>query len=110
VYALITVLIVTGLYTFIYVVMPTNLGPYAAAYQALFGLKMLLALGVFFIASALPGRTAAFAFMRRNVKAWLTALVLMLLVILMLANGLRTLRDQAQAYQLAHAAAMPAGR
>ena len=39
----------------------------------LFGVKFLAALGVFFIASALTGRTAALAGMRRNANSWMVA-------------------------------------
>lgn len=40
-------------------------------YNALLGIKILLALAVFFIASALVGRSAAFEGMRRNPRRWL---------------------------------------
>ena len=97
---MIAVFILTGIYMFVFIVLPTNLGPYKAAYHALFGLKMLLALVVFFLASVLPGRAPAFEFLRKNLKASLTTLILLLLLILMFAIALHTLRDQAMAYQL----------
>ncbi len=51
-------------------------------YHPLFGLKFLLALGIFYIASSLAGRSAATAKFRENAKTWLTVnLVLGILVI-----------------------------
>jgi hypothetical protein len=42
-----------------------------ALYHALLGTKIILALVVFFIASALVGRSAAFEGMRQNPRRWL---------------------------------------
>ena len=50
-------------------------------YQALVGTKMLLALGVFFLASALVGRSAKFEGMRQNRTKWLKIMVLLAAVI-----------------------------
>ena len=95
VYGLIGVFILTGLYTFVYVVLPTPLGRYRALYHGIFGMKMVLALGAFFIASALPGRTKGLAFMRAQGKLWLGVLVGLMLAILLLANVLHGLRQAA---------------
>ncbi len=50
-------------------------------YHALVGTKMLLALGVFFLASALVGRSAKFEGMRQNRSKWLKIMVLLAAVI-----------------------------
>jgi len=95
VHALITLFILSGLYTFFYVVLPMDLGRWKALYHALFGLKMMLSLVIFFLASVLPGRSQAFAFIRAKSKFYLSAMLVMLFVVLMLANGLRAIRDRA---------------
>jgi uncharacterized membrane protein len=63
-----------------------------ALYSALLGTKILLALIVFFIASALVGRSAAFESMRRNARKWL--LINLLLAGLIVAiSGFLKVRD-----------------
>jgi hypothetical protein len=94
VYIVITLFILSGLYTFVFVVMPLNLGRWRAPYHALFGLKMVLALGIFFLASVLPGRMPGFEFIRARSKFYLSVLLVMLFVVLMLASGLRMIRDR----------------
>jgi uncharacterized membrane protein len=60
--------------------------PNARLYQMLFGVKLVLALGVFFIASAVTGRSAAFARFREKAKFWI-ALNLLLGVIIVCISG-----------------------
>lgn len=95
VYAIITLFILTGLYTFIYVILPLPLGELKPMYHSLFGLKMILSVTIFFLASALAGRTQAMAFIRAKAKTYLALMFFLLLVTLMLANTLRALRDEA---------------
>ena len=52
-----------------------------ALYHALVGIKILLALGVFFIASVLVGRSPAFEGMRQNRPKWLKIIVILATVI-----------------------------
>jgi uncharacterized membrane protein len=100
VYLVITLFLISGTYNFTTIILgwgtgnPWPLGQYKAAYQALFGLKVMLALWVFFLASALAGRSKAFAFMRSNARLWLTVLIVSLLVIIMISNSLRAIRDK----------------
>jgi uncharacterized membrane protein len=82
--AAILFLIVSGLWNFLTI----NASFKAAGlkipplYHPLFGVKFLLALGIFYIASSLAGRSAATAKFRENAKFWLTVnLVLGILVI-----------------------------
>ena len=85
VYLLITLFILTGLYLFL---VPTRVnGVLVTArwkdfsprdksiYHAIFGIKMIAALGIFFLASALAGRTKALAPIRKNRKIFLTLLL-----------------------------------
>lgn len=89
----ITLFLLTGFYNY-FRAMPLHRGD--GLYHALIGTKMLLALGVFFIASALVGRSARLEGMRQRRGAWLRALVLLALVIVAISGFLKV-RTNAQA-------------
>lgn len=61
-------ILVSGLYNFIMYRMSDENLP--SAYHMIFGIKVLLALGVFFLAEALNGKSAAFAPLRANLRKW----------------------------------------
>ena len=63
------VLILTGFYNYIEVMIPQHKGD--KIYHMLMGIKILLAFVVFFYASALAGRAKAFEGIRRNGKFWM---------------------------------------
>ena len=63
-----------------------------ALYHALLGTKIILALAVFFIASALVGRSAAFEGMRRNPRRWLMV-NLLLAGVIVAVSGFLKVRD-----------------
>ena len=58
-------------------------------YHALFGLKFLLAMVVFFIASALVGRSKGLAPMRQKPRLWLNINVALAVIIVMIGGGMR---------------------
>jgi uncharacterized membrane protein len=58
-------------------------------YHMLMGIKMLLALGVFFLASALTGRSEGLAAVRRDAKKWLTVLIVLASVVVAIAGFLK---------------------
>jgi len=58
-------------------------------YHAVFGIKVLLALVVFFLASVLTGKSETFAGMRRNAKFWMAVNVVLAIVIICLSGVLR---------------------
>ena len=58
-------------------------------YHLLFGIKVMIALAMFFISSALAGRSAALAGMRTNAKMWIGVLVLMGLAIVGISGVMR---------------------
>lgn len=58
-------------------------------YNALLGIKILLALVVFFIAEALVGKSAAFEGMRRNPRRWLLVNLLLAGVIVAMSGFLK---------------------
>ena len=75
--------LVTGFYNY-FRQMPNHKGD--GLYHALVGTKILLALGVFFIASALVGRSRAFDRMRANRATWLTTIVLLAAIIVAISG------------------------
>ena len=58
-------------------------------YHPLFGVKFLLALGVFFIASSLAGRSGATEKFRRNRRYWLSVNLLLSVIIVCISGVLR---------------------
>ena len=78
VHAGILLFLVTGFYNF-YRQLPNHKGD--GLYHALVGTKILLALGLFFIASALVGRSAAFESIRASRAKWLKIMVLLAAII-----------------------------
>lgn len=78
VHAGILLFLVTGFYNY-FQQMPKHKGD--GLYHALVGTKILLALGLFFIASALVGRSKAFESMRASRARWLKIMVLLAAII-----------------------------
>jgi uncharacterized membrane protein len=62
----------------------------AKLYHMVFGIKSLLALVIFFIASALVGRAKAFEPIRKNAKMWLTLNVILAMIVVALSGVLRS--------------------
>jgi uncharacterized membrane protein len=91
-------LLVSGLYNFVVIAkqLPdTSKG----LYHGLFGVKFLLAMAIFFVASALAGRSEAFANMRQNARTWLTINLVMAVVLVCISGFLRTIPRQTAASQ-----------
>ena len=61
--------------------------PHATAYHLLFAVKFVAAMGVFFLASALTGKSPAFASLRNRPGIWLS-LVAGLGVLVILISGI----------------------
>ena len=62
---------------------------YSGLYNAVFGVKFLLAMAIFFIASALAGRGEATQKFRQNAKWWMTVNVILALTVVALSGVLR---------------------
>ena len=58
-------------------------------YNILFGIKVVLALAVFFLASAMTGRSEALAKFRENLKLWITVNLLLGILIVCIAGQMR---------------------
>lgn len=85
----IVLILVSGLTNFMKYRMPQEDLP--SVYQAFFGIKVLLALGVFFLAEALNGNGAAFAPLRQNLGRWVGVTAAMGIAIVLLSGVLRAL-------------------
>jgi len=79
VHAGIVLFLVSGFYNYLVVQAPLHEGQ--KLYHPLIGTKILLSLGIFFIASALVGRSKTFEGMRRNSKLWQSVLLLLAAVV-----------------------------
>lgn len=60
-------------------------------YHALLGIKILLALTLFFLAIAITGRNLAFAKLRQNRAAWLLVNIALAGVIVLISNVLKSI-------------------
>ena len=85
----IAVLLATGLYNFIMITKTYDLK--GTPYHAIFGVKFLLALAIFFLASVLVGRSEMAQRARQNAGKWLTILTACCLILLALSSVLKNL-------------------
>ena len=103
VYILITLFILTGSFNF-FVETRNNAGELITArwkgfidendkrlYHMLFGIKVLAAFIIFFLASALAGRSATFAPLRKNARVTISLLLLLALLVVICSTLLRFL-------------------
>lgn len=65
-------------------------------YHPLFGVKFLLALPIFFIASLLTGRTALADKIRQNAKMWLTVNLILATLVVAIGSTMRSLSFERQ--------------
>jgi uncharacterized membrane protein len=84
-------LLVSGLYTFLVIKRGQIATEAKFLYNMLFGIKFLIALVIFFIASALAGRSAAFDGIRKNARFWLTLNMVLGITVVCMSGVLRAL-------------------
>jgi uncharacterized membrane protein len=82
----IALFLITGFYNYFRAI-PLHRGD--GLYHAMMGIKMLLALGVFFLAAAMVGRSARLESMRKNRATWLPVLVIVAVVIVAISGFLK---------------------
>lgn len=87
--ACIALLLVSGIANFVLYQAPVHKGQ--SLYHALFGIKFLAALIVFFLASALSGRSPALAPIRANSRFYVGVAATAVIVILLLSGVLRSI-------------------
>ncbi|WP_199756807.1 hypothetical protein [Tautonia sociabilis] len=93
VFAGIALFLLSGLYNYLAVSLPRHRGD--GLYHGLMGLKILLALAVFFLASALAGRSKAFEGIRRANRNWLSVTLVLGFAIVALSGFLKVARPGA---------------
>ena len=101
----IVVLLLTGFTNFVMLALPPKIKP--MPYHAVFGVKFLLALFVFFIASVLVGRGNGLAGMRKQRAKWLGVLLAAAAAIVLISGFLGQIRT-GQAHAATHPSAIPA--
>ncbi|HVX86730.1 MAG TPA: hypothetical protein VH253_18250 [Phycisphaerae bacterium] len=104
VYLLITLFLISGLYTFLVpvrvngVLITSRWRDFGESdkrlYHMIFGFKMIAAFGIFFLASALAGRTKTFAGIRAKRKTFIAVLLLLAAGLLVCSTWLRYLPTQ----------------
>jgi len=88
--AMIGLLLITGFYNYLAVAIPQyRESPVKGLYHGLMGTKILLSLGIFFIVSALVGRSVAFEPMRLQSRKWMTITIVLATVVVGIAGYLK---------------------
>jgi uncharacterized membrane protein len=80
-------LILSGLYNFMITITQFRVPPW---YQLVFGIKFMVAMAIFSIASLLVGRTSAAEAFRKNAKTWLNVNIALAVLVVCLSGVLRT--------------------
>jgi uncharacterized membrane protein len=83
----IALFLLSGFYNYLAVAVPKHHGD--GVYHAWMGVKIILAFGVFFLASVLVGRSARFEPLRRERKKWLLLLIVLAFLIVLIASYLK---------------------
>lgn len=102
----IALLLITGFYNFVVLAMPPKVDP--VPYHPIFGLKFFAALGVFFIASALVGRSPGLEKMRAARAKWLSRLLVLAGIIVLISGVLMQIRTAPKSAP--HVALMPSAQ
>lgn len=89
VHTCIALFLISGFYNYLLITRLQHEGQ--PLYHALFGIKFLLALGVFFLAIALTSQGRLFADLRARARYWLGILVAVALVIILISGFMRTM-------------------
>lgn len=90
VHTLIGLLLISGLYTMI-----VKIKSMPPLWHALFGVKFLLAMAIFFIASVLVGRSAGMAKVREQRPFWLVVVIVMATIVVLISSVMRFISPKA---------------
>lgn len=88
VHTCIALFLISGLYNYLVIQRPQHEGQ--ALYHALFGVKFLLALAVFYLALALTASGAFGSSLRRRAAYWLAMLVALAVIVVLISGYMRT--------------------
>ncbi len=83
-------LLLSGLYNIGMIEAKTTAGAVYAWYRPLFGIKFILAMVMFVLASLLTGRTAAADKLRQNARFWMNVNILLAVAVVCISGVLRT--------------------
>lgn len=86
----IALLLISGLYNIAMIEMNTTVGKDYRWYRPLFGVKFLIAMVIFALASLLSGRTAAAQKIRQNAKFWMNLNIVLAVILVCISGFLRT--------------------
>jgi uncharacterized membrane protein len=92
----ITILLISGLVSFFNIrrqFIGAGYEKLPPLYNMLFGIKFLLALGIFFIASALAGRSRALEKFRENARLWMTVNLVLAVLVICISGVLRAMHS-----------------
>ena len=92
VHACVAILFLTGALNFLLMALPPKIKP--MPYHAIFGVKFVAAMGVFFIASVLVSRGRGLAKMRAGRARWLTVLIALGAFIVLVSGVLNQVRTR----------------
>ena len=90
VHGCIALLLVTGGLNFVWLAMSQKMEP--MPYHGIFGVKFFAAMGIFFLATALTGRSPGFAHFREKSRKWLSVILVLALVVVLLSGMLNQVR------------------
>ena len=90
VHVCIGLLLLTGGVNFVVLALRSNMEP--MPYHAIFGIKFLAAMAIFFLATALAGKAPGFAKMREKSGQWMVAILLLGGLIVLLSGVLNQVR------------------
>ncbi|MCH8241943.1 MAG: hypothetical protein IH897_04945 [Planctomycetes bacterium] len=90
VHVCIGLLLLTGGLNFVLLALRSNMEP--MPYHAIFGIKFLAAMAIFFLATALAGKAPGFAKMREKSGQWMVAILLLGGLIVLLSGVLNQVR------------------
>ena len=79
-------LLLSGFYNYIFVTAPLHKGDGHGLYHGLLGTKMILAFVLFFLISALTGRSKRFEAIRDNSTRWLSVAILLATIIVAISG------------------------
>lgn len=97
-------LLVSGLVNFMFVVTRFKVPP---TYHMVFGIKFLLALAVFVLASLLAGRTSLAERLRQQERFWLSANMMLAIIVVCLGGMLKVSDRQAKPAQSSRLTSVP---
>ena len=90
-------LLISGFYNYLVYASKLDIPrPYKGIYHGLFGVKFILAFIVFFLASALVGRSPAMDRFRQKAKLWQSVNLTLVVIIILISGVLRAISNDAR--------------